>query len=72
MEFCETSFIVKSSLLLSPKAGTGYSVELLEDPQSIVLDKLSQALRIRKLGWIFTDLESERNGKVAFKRNIVS
>lgn len=53
-----------------PQTCTKHSIELLEDPNSRLVDIMASHLGLRKLGWIFTDLEPEENGRVSYKRNI--
>lgn len=48
-----------------------YSLELLEDSLDNEVKDVSALLGLRKVGWIFTDLEPEgTNGKVSYKRNV--
>lgn len=42
-----------------PQESTKDSIQLLEDEHGAEVDEIAQALGLRKIGWIFTDLVSE-------------
>ena len=54
-----------------PQISGKESVELLEDSREQVVESLAEWLGIRRVGWIFTDLEaSAESGKVHYKRHM--
>ncbi|KAI6656894.1 Nuclear protein localization protein 4-like protein isoform X1 [Oopsacas minuta] len=54
-----------------PQISTRDSVELLEDSRESVVESLADWLGIRRVGWIFTDLEASlESGKVHYKRHM--
>lgn len=61
---------VVAAIYEPPQVSTKYAVELLEDPQEESVRDLAALLGLRKVGWIFTDLEHEAKGTVAYKRSI--
>eukprot|EP00731_Ephydatia_muelleri_P029459 Em0020g1103a len=61
---------VVSAIYEPPQVASKYSVELLEDPREQDVRELAGHLGLRKVGWIFTDLESDAQNQVAYKRSI--
>lgn len=61
---------VVSAIYEPPQVATKYSVELLEDPREQDVRELAGHLGLRKVGWIFTDLELDTQNQVAYKRSI--
>ena len=54
-----------------PQISNKDSVELLEDSRGSAMESLAGWLGIRRVGWIFTDLEASlESGKVRYKRNM--
>ena len=47
-------------------------INLEEDPNEEQVDALCASLGLKRVGWIFTDLTHEENGKVKYKRSAVS
>ncbi|XP_065826015.1 nuclear protein localization protein 4 homolog [Oscarella lobularis] len=62
---------VVSAIYEPPQASTANSVELLVDEKGEVADKIAAHLKMKKVGWIFTDLEPRREDRtlVKYKRN---
>lgn len=59
-----------SAIYEPPQVCGKFSVELLEDERASQVQELASLLGLTRVGWIFTDLEPEQQGKVAYKRSV--
>ncbi|CAG9803890.1 unnamed protein product [Chironomus riparius] len=53
-----------------PQESTKSSIKLLDDPNDGEVEEMATALGLRRIGWIFTDLEAINDGKVKHLRGI--
>ena len=63
---------VVAAIYEPPQHGSDDGLELLDDPHAPAVEKVAAGLGLRKVGWVFTDLEPEdlRAGTVKHKRYI--
>jgi nuclear protein localization family protein 4 len=55
-----------------PQESTNTSIKLLEDQNDAEVEEMAEQLGLKRIGWIFTDLEAIHDGKVKHLRGIDS